>query len=120
MKYNRDEPFRFAFTPPIPGFFSITRLKGVNGLSRKGQMELLDISPRGVKFQSTLDLPNTDEIQLMLTFYLNEEEFILKGDIVWKQKGYKKYTYGFALNDDPTLNKQIIEGLKKYNKSKKD
>ena len=120
MKYNRDEPFRFTFTPPIPGFFSITRLKGVNGLSRKGQMELLDISLRGVKFQSSLDLPTTNEIELLLTFSLNEEEFILSGDIVWKQEGYKKYTYGFVFNDDPSLNKRIIEELKKYNKSKKE
>lgn len=119
MKYNRDEPFRFTFTPPISGFFSITRLRGVNGQSRKGQMELLDISPRGVKFQSILDIPKSTDMELVLTFSINEEEFIRSGNIVWKQEGYKKHTYGFIFHDDPIVNKRIIEELKKYNKSKK-
>lgn len=118
MKYNRDEPFRFTFTPPISGFFSITRLRGVNGLSRKGQMELLDISPRGVKFQSILDIPKSIEMELVLTFSINEEKFMRSGNIVWKQEWSKNHTYGFIFHDDLIVNKRIIEELKKYNKSK--
>ncbi|OIK14475.1 PilZ domain-containing protein [Bacillus sp. MUM 13] len=119
MKYNREESFRFNFNPPFPGYFTITKMKGLEGMSKMGKMEILDLSPGGVKFQSLLELPVNQDTAFSLSFTLNEEnELILPGSIIWKQKKLNHYHYGFDIAEDAEKKDMIIQELKKFRKSR--
>ena len=117
MKYNRDEAFRFPFNPPLSGFFSIIRINNLENKSRNGAMSVLDISAGGLKFQSILDLPEQADLELLLTFIMNEDEISLQGRILWKKKKASSYIYGFIMNENDRLKEIIIKELKTYRKN---
>ncbi|MGE6378337.1 PilZ domain-containing protein [Peribacillus muralis] len=119
MKYNRNEAFRFSFSPPLPGFFSIIKVHNQDYESRIGNMSVLDISPKGVKFQSNLELHDNADFELMLTLKLNGHLIELRGKVIWKQRGSSSYVYGFTLNEDARLEEVIVRELKAYNKGNK-
>ncbi|WP_285766420.1 PilZ domain-containing protein [Peribacillus sp. SI8-4] len=116
MKYNRNEAFRFSFSPPLPGFFSITKVANLEHESRIGPMSVLDISPRGVKFQTPLNLHEDADFELMLTLKLNDHHLGLRGKILWKQQGPSSFVYGFSMNAEEELEEIIVQELKAYRK----
>lgn len=119
MKYKREEYFRFSFNTPIPGFFTITKMNGLSGKSKKGPLLILDLSPKGIKFQSRLDLPDTEDLNLSLSFTLNTKEIILPGKIVWKKKISNDFHYGFTVTEEleiEDITKEIISELKAFRK----
>lgn len=116
MKYNRKEAFRFTFSPPIPGIFSITLINNAVNKSRNGKMTVLDLSSGGIKFNSYLELPEGKELELMVTFKINEDDLDLHGKIMWKKKMMDSYLYGLALNEKGGQKDKIIEELKLYRK----
>ncbi|WP_163103345.1 PilZ domain-containing protein [Peribacillus alkalitolerans] len=114
MKYKRDEPFRYQFPEPISGHFVITSIKGLLGQSKKGKIELLDISQSGCKFQSQLDIPISDGILFEISVTLNGNLIILPGKIAWKKKKLKIFEYGYSMEADEEFEKAIIAEIKEY------
>lgn len=117
MIYRREEPFRFQFQKPLEGTFKILRVNGIAGESKEGSALILDLSPNGLKFKSSLDLP-TDKHQLLLevSFSLNETQILIMGEPTWKKKEGNAYVYGFIGLDDQQTKTQIILALKEYSK----
>ncbi|WP_409294560.1 PilZ domain-containing protein [Peribacillus sp. SCS-26] len=110
MQYKREEPFRFSLQTPVPGTFTISR-----NSSKKGKLDIVDISPNGLKFQTDLDLPDKD-LELTVSFQLNESMLVMHGTTVWKKRHFGKYLYGFAAAGTPEtrdgIKQQIIKELK--------
>ncbi|WP_108670161.1 PilZ domain-containing protein [Peribacillus acanthi] len=119
MKYKRDEPFRYQFPEPISGHFVITSIKGLSGQSKKGKIELLDISQRGCKFQSLLDIPITNGIMFEITITLNGNLITLPGKIAWKKRKLKLYEYGYSIETDEELEKVILTEVKEFVRNKR-
>ncbi|WP_374723035.1 PilZ domain-containing protein [Peribacillus tepidiphilus] len=116
MLYKRNEPYRYQFPPPIPGHFIITNINGLPGQSKKGQIELIDISPRGCKFSSKLDLKNFQDIKLEVSFQINGHLLHLPGVIVWKKKYIHTFFYGYAIDENRDLEELILKEVKTYSK----
>lgn len=117
VKYNRDEAFRFIFDPPLSGFFNIIRVNNLENKSRNGAMSVLDVSAGGLKFQSNLELPEHADLELLLTFIINNDKLSLQGRIIWKKKKGSAYLYGFIMNENERLRETIIQELKVYRKN---
>jgi hypothetical protein len=116
MRYKRDEAFRYSFGTPMPGFFRITKMDGVEIQSKKGNAELFDISPHGAGFHSELNLPESAKIELVLYTTLHVVELMLPGTIKWKKRALGKYSYGVELNASDDLKETIITDLKAFSK----
>ncbi|PLT28936.1 PilZ domain-containing protein [Peribacillus deserti] len=118
MQYKRAEPFRFALQTPVPGHFTIASLNGISGKSKKGEIEVLDISPNGLKFKSSLELPANENIELLVTFQLNHTALSLPGTIVWRRLYFGKWLYGFSVtgtsDSKEQIKKEIIKELKQF------
>ncbi|PLS16479.1 hypothetical protein CVD28_15430 [Bacillus sp. M6-12] len=119
MKYKREESFRFSFPVPVPGHFFITKINGEQGVSKKGVMELLDISPKGAKFRSVLNFPLNPDLELTLSFQLNSSAINLSGSIVWQKIQTGKYLYGFSIKQTEDAQATLIKELKLYRKNQK-
>ena len=67
MRYNRQEPLRYTFAKPLKGDFTIIIHDPHNQTGQKtgsGKLEVIDLSPGGMRFSTDLDLP------------LNEKDFL--------------------------------------------
>ncbi|MFE8703551.1 PilZ domain-containing protein [Cytobacillus sp. FJAT-54145] len=117
VMYKREEPFRFQFQNPIPGTFKLLSINGVSGQSKAGSVQVLDVSPNGLKFKSTLDLPiERTKFLMEVSFLLNDELVRVLGEPKWKKREGTSFVYGFVGIDDEETKKEIIERLKQYAK----
>ncbi|MGP7818928.1 PilZ domain-containing protein [Niallia sp. 01092] len=114
MRYKRDEPFRFQFKEPIEATFTFHTTDNTS-LSKPGNAEIIDLSPNGLKFISELDLPvNNEHLLFCFTFKLNNKEFIIPGNIIWKKPRLNQFLYGYEGKNDEGTKKRIVEMLKEY------
>lgn len=118
MKYKRETAFRYTFKEPLPAFFKIVMIDNKLVETSEGYAKIIDISPRGLKLNSELDIPNTEErrIKLSIRFSINDEDFLFVGDIVWKKQEGKTINYGIELFVDDSAEIEIIKQLKIYSK----
>ncbi|WP_026692221.1 PilZ domain-containing protein [Peribacillus kribbensis] len=118
MIYKREESFRFSLKVPVTGEFAIISRKGAAHQDKYGALEILDISPNGLKFSSTLNLPLDENIQILVHFTLNSTLLELPGSIVWKKIHLGRWHYGFMVQGPESLKEkirqQIISELKLY------
>lgn len=118
MIYKREESFRFQFQEPIEAVFVLTK-EGIKS-SKKGKALILDISPNGIKFSSTLDLPANDrDLLLTLEFKLNDKDISFPGHLIWKKKTHTDLFYGFQGILDKEIESYIVDALKQYVKQNK-
>ncbi|MBM7693157.1 hypothetical protein JOC77_002596 [Peribacillus deserti] len=121
MQYKRAEPFRFALQTPLAGFFTISSLNGIGGKSKKGEIEVLDISPNGLRFKSGLELPVDENIELIVSFKLNQTMLSLPGTLVWSKVYFGKWLYGFSVSGTSVFKDEIkqviIKELKQFIKN---
>lgn len=112
-RFKRDEPLRYEFAQPLDVSFYISRLRGKGSQSSLGKGVILNISPGGLRLDTSLDLPKGDEVEI--TFELDIASHTLKpiGSIVWKEKKYDRYLYGVDFISDE-FNQDIIRALKDY------
>ena len=69
MHFKREEPFRFLFETPIVGTFSIAKYDNKEIDSKPGPLSVIDLSPKGIKIITPLDLPIfSHQIQLKSAF----------------------------------------------------
>ncbi|WP_280771095.1 PilZ domain-containing protein [Salipaludibacillus daqingensis] len=116
-RFKREEPLRYEFAKPLDVSFYISRLRGEQSQSSRGKGVIRNISPGGLRLESTLDLPKDKEVEI--TFELDIAGHTIQpiGCIVWKEKSYDRTMYGvdFVSNE---YEQNIIRALKDYPKNR--
>lgn len=115
MKYKRNEPFRYEFGMPVRMNFYISRFNGNTTASSEGEGRVLDISPSGLRMETSLDIPSNQEVELTMHMTIGSREIAVIGNIVWQKKVYSSYQYGVKMISD-AFEEQIIFALKEFQK----
>jgi hypothetical protein len=120
VRYKRDEAFRFLFGEPIPTFFSITEVKGKPVVTPEGEAKVIDLSPNGMKLNSSLDIPVSaqDQVKVLVRFSLNENEYRILSDVVWRKTDGNSFFYGIHFNVDQSVTEELIEEIKVFSRVK--
>ncbi|BAU29668.1 PilZ domain-containing protein [Aneurinibacillus soli] len=117
MQYKRQEGFRLAFPDGLAGTFRILRLEEKNVNSREGDALIHDISPKGAKFSTALDLPlYRGELEVSLHFTLYHEPFDIRGILKWQQEKMGRQVYGMTFLADSYRESELLSELKEYHK----
>ncbi|WP_240376748.1 PilZ domain-containing protein [Bacillus piscicola] len=111
--YRRDEGFRVTFQEPLSASFTILKLKGQDVEHKTGKLHIIDMSLKGAKVVSPLNLP-ADGTELLLEFVLDKNPVSAIGELVWKKGSYQRFTYGVKLNPDTYSDRQLFTELKQY------
>ncbi len=88
MRFKRQEPFRYQFGQPIPCTFRITRIGEREVETDKGAAEIHDISPRGIRMETKLNLPIDSakgEMEVELQFTIVDQPMNVRGVVIWKK-----------------------------------
>lgn len=115
MIFKRQEGFRFSFGEPLDaGFIVLIDGKPVGGVDNRQACKVLDISPRGIKMRTEVDLNSyiNKVIQLEVFFTLDQVEIRGVGEIVWSKKYGSGYHYGIVFSNQPGVESLIISELK--------
>lgn len=110
MIFKRQEGFRFKFEEPIQITFAMYE----NGKVNHGQTamaDLLDISPRGLKMFTEVDL-GINPPPLDIHFVLDTQEVQAYGDVIWSRPFGNGKQYGIHFNDQGPVEDLIVEELK--------
>ncbi|GAE24800.1 hypothetical protein JCM9140_752 [Halalkalibacter wakoensis JCM 9140] len=118
MPYRRNEAFRFPFSSPIQATFKLIKLAEKEITSSEGEIQLLDISPGGLRGKSSLSLPDPENTKtsLEIQFQLNSEKLVVQGEIVWKKALAYSYEYGVVFSLTDAEEALLVNELKKYTK----
>ncbi len=115
MIFKRNEGFRLVFNEPIQSYFSVlVDGKAVELENNRIACEIIDISPHGIKMGSDFDLTvyRTGNLHIEVFFVIDEQELKGIGEIVWSKNLGNGYQYGVIFNDQPALEKAIVDQLK--------
>ncbi|UXJ69551.1 PilZ domain-containing protein [Lysinibacillus fusiformis] len=110
MIFKRQEGFRFKFEEPIQITFAVYE----NGRVNHGQTamaELLDISPRGLKMYTEVDL-GVNPPPLDIHFVLDTQEVRAYGEVIWSRPFGSGKQYGVYFNDQGRVEELIVDELK--------
>ncbi|MEB2282849.1 PilZ domain-containing protein [Lysinibacillus xylanilyticus] len=110
MIFKRQEGFRFKFDEPVKMTFAIYEDGRVNQ-AQTAMADLLDISPRGLKMFTEVDL-GVNPPPLDLRFVLDTREVRAYGEIIWSRPFGKGKQYGVNFNDQESVEDLIVEELK--------
>ncbi|ADU30481.1 PilZ domain-containing protein [Evansella cellulosilytica] len=118
MRYKREEPFRYEFGKPVTCHMHITSINDKKISSTKGNAEIMDISPKGIKLKSTLDLAaNNNDIEVQLQFKLANDELKLDGKLMWQKAEFNDFSYGVELFHDEQIEQLLIKEIKLYSQN---
>ncbi|MGE7945723.1 PilZ domain-containing protein [Lysinibacillus sp. NPDC093688] len=110
MIFKRQEGFRFKFDEPVKMTFAIYEDGSVNQ-AQTAMADLLDISPRGLKMFTEVDL-GVNPRPLDLRFILDTKEVRAYGEVIWSRPFGNGKQYGVNFNNQDSLEDLIIEELK--------
>jgi len=110
MIFKRQEGFRFKFEEPVTMTFAIYEDGRVNQ-EQTAIAELLDISPRGLKMFTEVDL-GVNPPPLDLRFVLDTREVRAYGEIIWSRPFGTGKQYGVFFNNQGAVEDLIVEELK--------
>ncbi len=115
MRYKREEGFRYAFEVPLEATFQIIKINDEHIESKTGKAFIYDISPRGLKLSTELDLYyKKNQIEVRTTFTLQSEHTVT-GEIVCQDENYREgYFYGIDLHISDDSSSSIVHELKHY------
>ncbi|MFJ7735956.1 PilZ domain-containing protein [Lysinibacillus sp. NPDC097287] len=113
MFFKRSEGFRYKFEEPLQTTFTIVE----NGKAEAGEAAIggiIDISPRGIKMFSTVDLNAGKAIcpQLEIRFVIDSQIIVAYGEVMWSRPYMKGKQYGIFFNNQAPLEDLIVEELK--------
>jgi hypothetical protein len=115
MRFKRQEAFRYEFGQPIPCSFRIVRIGEKEVESDKGKAEIYDISPKGMKIGTSLNIPLEKKVIILeVSFTLNKTELIFHGRLVWQRRFANDYFYGVNLILSLSEETKLINELKQY------
>ncbi|MFF6014778.1 PilZ domain-containing protein [Lysinibacillus fusiformis] len=110
MIFKRQEGFRFKFEEPVQITFAVYE----NGRVNHGQTamaELLDISPRGLKMYTEVEL-GVNPPPLDIHFVLDTQEVRAYGEVIWSRPFGSGKQYGVYFNDQGRVEELIVDELK--------
>ncbi len=110
MIFKRQEGFRFKFEEPVQITFAVYE----NGRVNHGQTamaELLDISPRGLKMYTEVNL-GVNPPPLDIHFVLDTQEVRAYGEVIWSRPFGSGKQYGVYFNDQGRVEELIVDELK--------
>ncbi|MGE7792720.1 PilZ domain-containing protein [Lysinibacillus fusiformis] len=110
MIFKRQEGFRFKFEESVQITFAVYE----NGRVNHGQTamaELLDISPRGLKMYTEVDL-GVNPPPLDIHFVLDTQEVRAYGEVIWSRPFGSGKQYGVYFNDQGRVEELIVDELK--------
>lgn len=110
MIFKRQEGFRFKFEEPVTMTFAIYE-DGRVDQEQTAMAELLDISPRGLKMFTEVDL-GVNPPPLDLRFVLDTREVRTYGEIIWSRPFGTGKQYGVFFNNQGAVEDLIVEELK--------
>ena len=113
MLFKRTEGFRYKFEEPLQAIVTIVE----NGTTVERETaigEILDISPRGIKMSTTVDLYAGKAIcpQFEIRFMIDTQPIIAFGEVMWSRPYKKGKQYGIFFNNQEALEELIVEELK--------
>jgi hypothetical protein len=115
VRFKRQEAFRYEFGQPLSCTFRIAQVGEKKVESDKGKAEIHDISPKGMKIATQLNIPfDKKSIIIEITFTLSEFELTFLGKLVWQRKFANDYFYGVHLILSQEEERRLIDELKKY------
>ncbi|WP_174729061.1 EAL domain-containing protein [Mesobacillus harenae] len=87
---NRREYFRIQLPEPLDSLMTIVKINGKTIRLGKTKVEIDDIGLGGLRFNSSLKIPESKDFLLRFEFEVLENPFTFEGNVAWKQ----------TLNDD--------------------
>lgn len=120
MTYQRQEGFRYAFTPPLQTTVELMVLNGDTYEIEQGASGLiLDISLKGAKIAIPMDLPiENHRVNLALTFEMNHgSPFKVKGHPIWKNRTIRDYQYGILFDPASYSPDSLLQEIKFFAKT---
>ncbi len=117
MRFKRQEPFRYQFGQPIPCKFRITRIGERQVETDKGAAEIHDISPRGIRMETSLNLPIDSakgEIEVELQFTIVDQPMNVRGVVIWKKTYVNEFQYGLSLEISKQEEMLLIGEIKRH------
>ena len=113
MFFKRTEGFRYKFEEPLQTTFTIVE----NGKAVEDEAAIggiLDISPKGIKMFSSVDLSAGKMIcpQLEIRFIIDSLTIVAYGEVIWSRPYQKGRQYGIFFNNQQPLENLIVEELK--------
>lgn len=118
MIFKRQEGFRFKFDEPIKMTFAIYENGKVNQ-TQTAMADLLDISPRGMKMFTEVDL-GVNPPPLDLRFVLDTIEVRAYGEIIWSRPFGNGKQYGVNFNNQGAVEDLIVDELKSRRRKEAD
>lgn len=118
-EYRRHEGFRYTFNEPIECYFKLIKIDDREINSDYGNGHIIDISPTGIKLNSSLNLSHSNSlIKIEINFTIAGTSFDLPGIILWQKKGYHQdYYYGVKLLVSTDTTERIVEQIKIHAKN---
>ena len=110
MIFKRQEGFRYKFEEPVQMTFAIYENGRVNQ-AQTAMADLLDISPRGLKMFTEVDL-GVNPRPLDLRFILDTREVRAYGEVIWSRPFGTGKQYGVNFNNQESVEDLIVEELK--------
>ncbi|MBA2875819.1 PilZ domain-containing protein [Thermaerobacillus caldiproteolyticus] len=115
MRFRRQEAFRYEFGQPLPCTFRLVRIDGRSVESEEGRAHIHDISPRGMKIETWLHIqPEQQEIEIQVTFALNDIVFRFLGMLVWQKPLASHYYYGVRLMLSDVQEEMLVREIKQH------
>ncbi|KOS66687.1 flagellar biosynthesis protein FliS [Lysinibacillus contaminans] len=113
MFFKRTEGFRYKFEEPLQTTFTIVE----NGRAVKDEAAIggiLDISPKGIKMFSTVDLNAGKALspQLEIRFIIDSQIIVAYGEVMWSRPYMNGKQYGIFFNNQVLIEGLIVEELK--------
>lgn len=122
MAYQRQEGFRFVFSPPIQALLEVMRVNGDTvEMEQSGNALILDVSLKGAKIAIPMDLPMYERnVDISLTFEINPGNSVrVKGYPIWKSKSFSDYQYGIQFTAGTYVQDGLLQEIKEYAKRQK-
>ncbi|QOR68178.1 PilZ domain-containing protein [Cytobacillus suaedae] len=111
--YKRNEGFRLTFENPVPGTFIILMMQGKSAGANKGTLTIIDMSLKGAKVFSTLQLP-TPNTQIKIETTITDQPLSIEGELIWSRKSSTGYTYGVLFDIHSYSEQKLLSELKTY------
>ncbi|GGC85710.1 hypothetical protein GCM10007216_15540 [Thalassobacillus devorans] len=112
MYYRRNEAFRYAFDPSLPGNFIAQTTPPI-----KGELHILDLSVKGMKVEVPVHDYQIGD-RMIIQFNLVNQQLDVDGQIVWVKNFGRKVQVGIQLHTSEDMQKQLVSQLKLYVKQK--
>lgn len=106
MNERRNEPFRYPFETPLPGFYNKKFSKHVSG-----PLKVKDISLNGLRFSCAVQPGLSMKDELLFSFIYDNETFTAEGRLIWMKVEENQMTCGIHVFEFPDRLKTIIQEL---------